>query len=226
MNHKCDDCSNDSLFVKEVILAYCGSSASGGLIELPGPGPNPGPGPDIPPEPIGCTATYYALNEYDARLWKEPRDYFIKNADFYGRLFEDHYSGSQVDETYFLNVATRYAKSHSVIYGLSWETRPVESAIGIEIEGNFIFADYNSLEGSRSSLEDMLANSEGTREINYPGLPTYPGGTDVTRYFIYFWGYLEQRNPDTGLFEPMNNGELMIVGSSYLDVIPLNELEV
>ena len=206
-NHK--DVDNDA-WIEETLIKFIKCLCSCGPSK-----------PTVPPEPepIECIATYYSLNEYDARLWKEPRDYFIKNADFYGRLFEDHYSGSQVDETYFLNVATRYAKFHSVIYGLSWLTRPVETSIGIEIEGNFIFADYNSLTGSQSSLEDMLANSVGTREVNYPGLPTYPEGTDVTRYFIYFWGYLEQLNPDTGLFEPMNNGELIIVGSSYLDVM-------
>lgn len=221
MNHNCNGCSFDRRFLKEVIITYCGDSATEEIV-IP-PKPIPEIPPDIPPEPIACIATYHIFNEFDVRLWKESRDYFIKNADFYGRLFEDHYSGSQVDEYYFLNVATRYAKSHSVIYGLSWETRPVETTIGIEIEGNFIFADYNTFSGNESSLEDMLANSVGTKEVNYPGLPTYPEDTDVTRYFIYFWGYLEQRNPDTGLFEPMNNGELMIVGSSYLDVIPLDQ---
>lgn len=215
MNHNCNGCSFDSLFVKEVIITYCGESTTEEIV-IP-----PGPGPVIPPEPIACIATSHVFNEFDVRLWKEARDYFIKNADFYGRLFEDHYSGNQVDEYYFLNVATRYAKSHSVIYDLPQLTRPVETTIGIEIEGNFIFVDYNSFSGNRTGLEDMLDNSIGTKEVNYPGLPTYPEDTDVTRYFIYFWGYLEQYNPTIDDFEPMNNGELMIVGSSYLDIIPI-----
>ena len=213
MNNYCGNCCFDRRFLKEVILAYCDKSTTEEMV-IP-----PEPGPEIPPKPIKCIATYHTFNEYDARLRKEPRDYYIKNADFYGRLFEAHYSGSQVDETYFLNVASKYAKSHSVIYGLPRLTRPVESAIGIEIEGNFIFGDYNSFDGRRTGLEDMLDNSVGTKEVNYPGLPMYPEGTDVTRYFIYFWGYLEQYNPTIDDFEPMNNGELMIVGSSYLDVM-------
>lgn len=215
MNHNCDGCSYDSLFVKEVIRTYCGESTEEEVV-IPTI-----PGPVIPPEPIACIATSHVFNEFDVRQWKEARDYFIKNADFYGRLFEDHYSGSQVDETYFMNVATRYAKSHSIIYDLPQLTRPVETTIGIEIEGNFIFGDYNSFNGRTTGLEDMLDSSVGTKEVNNPSLPTYPEGTDVTRYFIYFWGYLEQYNPTIDDFEPMNNGELMIVGSSYLDIIPI-----
>ena len=220
MNHNCGNCSFERRFLNEVILAYCDKSTTEDIVTPPEPGP------EIPPKPIECIATYHTFNEYDARLWKEPRDYFLKSSDFYGRLFEDRYSGSQVDETYFMNEAISYAKAHSIIYGLPQPTRPIETSIGIEIEGNFIFADYNSFSGRRTNLEDVLANSIGTREVNSPGLPTYPEGTDVTRYFMYYWGYLEQLNAITGFYEPMNNGELMIVGSTYLDVIPLNQLEV
>lgn len=215
MRHNCDGCSYDSLFVKEVIRTYCGEST----IEEPVIPPEP----ELPPIPVVCTATSLTFNEFNVLAWREARDYYIKNADFYGRLFDDHYSGNEVNEGDFLNVATRYAKSHSIIYGLPQKTRAVETSIGIEIEGNFIFADYNSFTGNLTGLEDLLSNSVGTKEVNYPGLPTYPEGTDVTRYFMYFWGYLEQYNPLSGSYEPMNNGELMIVGSSYLDIIPINQ---
>ena len=45
MNHKCCDCSYDSLFVKEVIRTYCGDSKS---VDEPTP---PIIDPDLPEEP-------------------------------------------------------------------------------------------------------------------------------------------------------------------------------
>ena len=212
MNHKCCDCSYDSLFVKEVIRTYCGDSKSVDEPTVP-------PEPEIPPEPIKCIATTFSFIEYNVIQNRPSNDYYIRSANFQGELLDEHYSGSEVDIKYFLNVATRYARAHSSIYNLPNETRPVESVIGVEIEGNFIFANYNDFTGMEEDLEYLLYNSSGTNDINYPGLPTYPDRGDVTRYFMYFWGYLEQINPDTGLYEPMNNGELMIVGSSYLDVM-------
>ena len=174
---------------------------------------------DVPPEPIKCIATTFSFNEYNVIQYRPINDYFIRNANFQGELLDEHYFGSEVDIDYFLSVATGYARVHSIVYNLPNETRPVESVIGVEIEGNFIFANYIDFTGMEAGLEYLLYNSTGTNDINYPGLPTYPEGTDVTRYFIYFWGYLEQYNPTIDDFEPMNNGELMIVGSSYLDVI-------
>lgn len=229
-------CTNyDMLFLKEVILSLCAKPDEDNCEEPkpkpkpkpkpvpePEPEPVPEPEPEPEPEPVECIATSHSFTEFNKNSVKESRAYHIKDVSSTGELYEQYFEGTEVDESYFLNIAVRYATYHSTIYDLPQPTRPVMTSIGIEIEGNFIFADYKTFSGGKTGLENMLANSTGTKEVNYPSLPTYPEGTNVTRYFMYFWGYLEQLNPDTGLYEPMNNGELMILGSSYLDVIPLN----
>ena len=54
MNHKCCDCSYDSLFVKEVIRTYCGTTESIDVGEPPEPDEPTPPittDPEIPQEP-------------------------------------------------------------------------------------------------------------------------------------------------------------------------------